>query len=123
MPPPRLARFRRRHERVDQARALTMDFRNRRGETAASPSVRRGRPALWRCSRDRLAASHTRFKGATLSPLDDTEDVELAVSLLRLQELSGLIDEVRHVDHRERIRTFEHEHPADRHSTQRLLCA
>jgi hypothetical protein len=52
-----------------------------------------------------------------------TEDVEVGALFLAGQGMAGLGDEVRHVDHGQRIRTFKHEHAADRNAAQRFLGA
>jgi hypothetical protein len=56
-------------------------------------------------------------------PLHDSKNVNVGGALLADERVTGLIDEVGHVDHRQGIGAFKNEHPADRDRAQRFLRA
>jgi hypothetical protein len=53
--------------------------------------------------------------------LYDPEDVQSAVAFMAFEPMPGLIHEMRNVDDRERVGTFQHQDTADRNIAERLL--
>ena len=54
-------------------------------------------------------------------PSDQAEDVKRVSLLLAEEAVTGLADEVGHVDHRQRVGAFQHENSANRDASERLF--
>lgn len=74
--------------------------------------ARSKKPDLLRA--DLTAALENEIDRGSLTLLHNAENVERAALLLRGQRLPGLTDEVRHIDHGQRIGAFQYQCAAER---------